>query len=433
MSGYARPEENTLGVVIGKRGRPKPSAGSPAARALRQASAGGASLGTGYLGIGAGIVAGVAAVFGLAMFISNLTLYPNPLPGAFAWLVYCLALAAVGVTITILGERMPIWLFAIFLACLAIVIALDFLAIWPLGNVGASATASVAASYGLLIAVTLRRTAEILVAVGLIAVAFVVAIVVTTPLTAASLPAQIVVLAAVILPPIFATWLVVQFRRIVQLELDRVLVQSTVSAPRFAVGMLASEELARLDLAAEELFDSVSSGRTKLPLDPKTASIAASLATELRLHLIEGRRETWLYHAITESEQLGKSVTLSDAGSLAGLLDPQQRDGLLSAVWLLVSDKSKDRPTVQLTLGPVAALDVDSQTDSLAQTNSVSVPIVIATTGVSRSRVDPATWGSIARVGTFTNSTENSVLRVEIDCVVANPADQYHAEQVVHR
>lgn len=427
MSGYARPEENTLGVVIGKRGRPKPSAGSPAARALRQASAGGASLGTGYLGIGGGIIAGVAAVFGLTMFVSNLPRYPDPLPIAFAWLLYILVLASVAVTITILGERMPDWLFAAFLACLAIVIALDFLAIWPLDDIGASATASVAASFGLLLAVTLRRTVEILIATGLIAVAFVVAIVVTTPLTPPTLPAQIVVLGAVVLPPVLAAWLVIQFRRIVQLELDRVLVQSTVSAPRFAVGMLASEELARLDLAAEELFDSVASGRTKLPLDPKTASIAASLATELRLHLIEGRRETWLYHAITESEQLGKSVTLSDAGSLAGLLDPQQRDGLLSAVWLLVSDKSKEKPTVQLALGPVAAPAAETET------TSVSVPIIITTTRISRNRVDPATWGSIARVGTFTNSTENSSLRVEIDCVVANPADQYHAEQAVHR
>jgi hypothetical protein len=69
------------------------------------------------------------------------------------------------------------------------------------------------------------------------------------------------------------------FRRMVQQELDRVLVQSTVSAPRFAVGMLASEELARLDLAAEDLLESVATGRTKLKLDPKTASVAASLAT----------------------------------------------------------------------------------------------------------------------------------------------------------
>lgn len=426
MSGYGRPEENTLGVVIGKRGRPKPSS-TPAARALRQASAGGASLGTGYLGIGAGIVAGLAAVAGLTLFISRMSHYPNTLPVAFAWLLYCLLLAVVVVTIAIAGERMPNWLFAVFIVALACVIALDFVAIWPLHNIGANATASVVASYGLLIAVTLRRASEILIAVGLIAAAFVVAILVTTPLTPHTLPAQIVALAAAILPPVFATWIVVHFRKIVQLELDRVLVQSTVSAPRFAVGMMASEELARLDLAAEELFDSVASGRTKLPLDPKTASIAASLATELRLHLIEGRRETWLYHAITESEQLGKSVTLSDGGSLAGLLDPQQRDGLLSGVWLLVSDKSKERPTVHLTLGPVGAAD------SLGQHNTVSVPIVITTTGISRNRVDPATWGSLARVGVYVNATENSSLRVEINCQVSNPADQYHAEQVVHR
>jgi hypothetical protein len=426
VSGYARPDENTLGVVIGKRGRPKPSS-SPAARALRQASAGGASLGTGFLGIGAAIVAGIAALAGLTVFLSRIGSLSNPLPSSFAWLIYCLILIVVGVTIATAGERMPHWLFALFLLAIAVVITLDFVAIWPMHNIGANASASVAASMGLLVSVTLRRTSEILIAVGLIGAAFVVAIVLTTPLNPTTIPDQLVTLSAVILPPIFATWILVHFRRIVQIELDRVLVQSTVSAPRFAVGMLASEELARLDLAAEELFDSVASGRTKLPLDPKTASIAASLATELRLHLIEGRRETWLYHAITESEQLGKTVTLSDSGSLAGLLDPQQRDGLLSGVWLLVSDKYKDRPSVHLTLGPVGAAESeDSQ-------GMVSVPIVITTTGISRNRVDPATWGSIARVGTFSNLTENSSLRVEIDCLVANPADQYHAEQTVHR
>lgn len=426
MSGYGRPEENTLGTIIGKRGRPKRTS-SPAARALRQASAGGASVGTGFLGIGAGIVAAIVAVAGLALFVVRFATYSNVLPGAFAWLLLCLILVVVGVIIAIAGERMPTWLFTLFLIALACVIALDFIAIWPLHNIGANATSSVAASYGLLVAITLRRTTEILVPLGLIGASFVAAILISTPLTPETLPEQLVIVAAVVLPPAFATWLVINFRRIVQRELDRVLVQSTVSAPRFAVGMMASEELARLDLAAEELFDSVSSGRAKLPLDPKTASIAASLATELRLHLIEGRRETWLYHAIAESEQLGKSVSLSDPGSLSGLLDPHQRDGLLSGVWLLVSGKTRGRATVHLTLGPVNATESDDHE------NMVSVPIAITTTGVARNRVDPATWGSLARVGAFTNATENSSLRVEIDCVVANPADQYHAEQTVHR
>ncbi len=426
MSGYGRPEENTLGAILGKRGRPKPNS-SPAARALRQASAGGASVGTGFVGIGAGIVAAIVAVAGLILFLSRLAGHPDPLPTAFAWLLLYLMIIVVGVIIAINGERMPTWLFSLFLVAIASVIALDFIAIWPAHNIAAHATASVAASYSLLVAVTLRRTVEILVPLGIIGVSFIAAILLSTPLTRETLPAQLVIVAAVVLPPAFATWIVVYFRRIVQRELDRVLVQSTVSAPRFAVGMMASEELARLDLAAEELFDSIASGRAKLPLDPKTASLAASLATELRLHLIEGRRETWLYHAITESEQLGKSVTLTDSGSLAGLLDPQQRDGLLSGVWLLVSDKSQDRASVHLTLGPVSAAETEGHE------TMVSVPIAITTTGVARNRVDPATWGSLGRVGTFTNATVNSSLRVEIDCLVANPADQYHAEQTVHR
>lgn len=426
MSGYGRPEENTLGTIIGKRGRPKPHS-SPAARALRQASAGGASVGTGFLGIGAGIVSAIAAAAGLVLFLSRLGTHTYPLPAAFAWLLLCMALILVGVIVAIAGERMPTWLFTLFALALAGVIALDFISIWPLHNIAANATSSVVASYGLLVAVTLRRTSEILIPLGLIGASFVAAILISTPLTPETLPAQLVVVSAVVLPPAFATWLVISFRKIVQRELDRILVHSTVSAPRFAVGMMASEELARLDLAAEELFDSVASGRAKLPLDPKTASIAASLATELRLHLIEGRRETWLYHAITESEQLGKSVTLSDPGSLAGLLDPQQRDGLLSGVWLLVSDKSQDRATVHLTLGPVNAAEGGGHE------NMVSIPIVVTTTGVARNRVDPTTWGSLDRVGTFIEGTENASLRVQIDCVVANPADQYHAEQTVQR
>ncbi len=168
---------------------------------------------------------------------------------------------------------------------------------------------------------------------------------------------QITAIAFAALPAAIGVVIVEAFRRMVQVELDRVLTQSTVSAPRFAVGMLASEELARLDLAAEELLDSIATKKTPLPLAPKMASVAASLATELRLHLIEGRRETWLYHAISESELLGKSVTLVDKSSLAGLLDPSQRDGLLSTAWLLVSDTTKANPatTVNVQIGPVGA------------------------------------------------------------------------------
>jgi hypothetical protein len=417
MTDFARPEENTLGVILGKRNRAGVPAGSTAGRAMRQASARGASLGTGYLGIGASVLAALQGVYGLGMFVSHAGDYPDIVPALAAWVVYALALSGVAATISTRGEQMPDWLFGTFLLALAGVVALDLIAIWPLHDIGRYSTAAASAGFGLLAALTLRRRRELFAAVSALGIVLVAAVLLNTKLTPANIPAQILVVTIAVMPVLFGLSIVRRFRRIVQLELDRVLVQSTVSAPRFAVGMLASEELARLDLAAEELLESVATGRTKLPLSPKTASTAASLATELRLHLIEGRRETWLYHAITESEQLGRSVTLADRGSLAGLLGPQQRDGLLAAVWLLVSDQSKASPTAQLSIGPVTAIPNPGS-------KTITVPLVIMTTAVPRNRVDPAIWDAIGKVGRFLDSTQNSSLRVEIECVVTNPADQ---------
>ena len=417
MSSFLRPDENTLGVIFGRRGKGGPPG---VAKALRQASARGATLGTGYLGVGAGVLSAIQALYGLSLFASQWSVYPNPWTAALAWILYVAVFVTALITMSILGDRLPVWLFVVYLIALAGAVALDFLAIWPLHNIGAFATASVSGGFGWMIVVTLRRGREVLAAAAVLGIAFLVAIIMDTHLTAVTFPSQLNTLALAVLPTVIGVFVVRGFRRMVQQELDRVLVQSTVSAPRFAVGMLASEELARLDLAAEDLLESVATGRTKLKLDPKTASVAASLATELRLHLIEGRRETWLYHAVSESEMLGKAVTLSDKGSLAGLLDPGQRDGLLSAVWLLMTDTRKQTSgrTLALTLGPV------SPTAERLANYQINVPIVITTTDVQRNRVDPAIWASISRVGRYSDSTENSSLRVDIECLVDNPADQ---------
>jgi hypothetical protein len=302
---------------------------------------------------------------------------------------------------------------------LGAVVYLDFVAIWPLHDIGQYATVSVSAGFGMLLIITLISRRQALVATGGLAAAFVVAIALNTPLNPHTIPTQLTTVAVAVMPVVLAVIVLRGFRRMVQIELDRVLVQSTVSAPRFAVGMMASEELARLDAAAEDLLDDVAVGRTELPLSPETASVAASLATELRLHLIEGRRETWLYHAVTESEALGKVVTLVDRGSLSGLLDPSQRDGLLSAVWLLVNDtpKPNDVRTVQIAVGPaLRPLEHGSG-------NRIAVPIVITTTGVPRNRVDLATWESVRKIGRYSDSTQDSSLRLDIVCMVDNPVD----------
>jgi len=409
--------EQTLGLLAEVRANRSFVGG--ARRLVRPESPHRASLGTAFIGVGAALICGIRAIYGFSWFVAYWPSYENPLPALAAWVLLIIVLAAAFITASIVGDRLPDWMFAVYLVLLAAVIVLDLVAIWDLHDIGRYATASLTAAMALLLVITLRRPVEILMCIVAIGLGLLTAIVVNTRLTPENASSQITSLAFAVLPVLIGIVIVRGFRSMVQVELDRVMVQSTVSAPRFAVGMMASEELARLDLAAEELLDSVANGEIALPLQPKTASVAASLATELRLHLIEGRRETWLYHAITESELLGRSVTLTDRGSLAGLLDANQRDGLLAAVWLLVNDHAKKTAvrTVQVVVGPIVATGV------AAVGHKLRVPIAITTTGVPRNRVDPSTWDAIRRVGRYSDSSQNASLRVDIECFVDNPAD----------
>jgi len=411
-------DENTLGVIVGRNRARGSRSGPTATRAMRQARAMGAQLGTGRLGIGTGILAGLVMLIGLARFAWSYDQYPDTLLVSLAWLLLIASFGFVAVSIVARGENMPRWMYIGVLGIIAIVITLDFIAIWPMQDIAAWSSASSATGAGLLIATTLRSTRDVLIPTIALGVIFAVAFALNTAPSVAELPSQIAIIALTVLPPLFGIYTVRMFRQLVRTELDRVLVQSTVSAPRFAVGMLASEELARLDLAAEELLDSVATERTKLPLTPKMASTAASLATELRLHLIEGRRDTWLYHAITESETLGKVVALADPGSLAGLLDPGQRDGLFAGIWLLVSEKRKAPEAIKLTFGPAA-----SNFPGLTP-GKICVPIVVNISGIKRNRMGPAVWEAFSRVGYFSDGNEPSNLRVDIQCIVENPADQ---------
>jgi hypothetical protein len=423
---FSQPEENTLGVVVGNARR---AVQSTARRLGRAASAHRASLGTAFLGLGAAIVVGLRAVYGLVWFIGQWEVYLEPFAALAAWIVLAAVLLGAIVMSRVIGDRLPDWMFGLFLAGLAIAFALDVIAVWHLRDIGGHATAALAAGMALLVLVALRGSIEILAASGVVGVALAAVCFLDAPVGAFGdatwVATQVTAIAGAVLPTVIGVVVVESFRRMVQVELDRVLVQSTVSAPRFAVGMLASEELARLDLAAEELLDAVANEKTKLPLTPKNASVAAQLATELRLHLIEGRRETWLYHAVSESEQLGKSVTLSDKSSLAGLLDPAQRDGLLSAAWLLVADvpgatarRRGPARTLELQIGPVV------HGSASTPDHKIAVPITITSTGIPRNRVDSGVWDAIGRIGRYSDSTQDGSLRVDIECIVDNPADQ---------
>ncbi len=415
-------EENTLGVqdrpATGKKSRfLRPTVRSNRSKLLEEHAG---SLGTGLLGVGAMFVCIMLALPSLGRFVQLWPAYPVPGAAVAAWILFALLLVGVGLVIRHHDDRLPDRMFVTYLAGLAVVIGLDLWAVWGRG-VAESVTAAVAAGVGLVAVVAVRSAREIWAGAAVVGAVLLAADVATGIGSPDSLVPTVATLAMACAPAFLAAVVVRAFRRMVTMELDRVLVQSTVSAPRYAVGMLASEELARLDLAAEQLLEGVASGATALPLEQKYAQRAASLATELRLHLIEGRRETWLHHAITESEVLGRRVTLTDPGTLAGLLDPRQRDGLFSAIWMLAGEAgtktSAQRRTLQVTLGPIAVAQ------SSAILHKMLVPITIETTGVARGRVDPATWDAVRRVGKHTDSMRDGSLRIDIECVADNPAD----------
>jgi hypothetical protein len=285
------------------------------------------------------------------------------------------------------------------------------------GAVGTYPTAGAAVGALFAVLVSVRRGREI-VAATLVLGAVIAAGAVTAARNDPELVAPaILTIGLCIFPPLVGASVVRGFRRIVQRELDLVLVQSTISQPSSAVGMLASEELARIDLDAETLLDDVATGRTALPLSTAKSAAAAMLATQLRLHLIEGRRETWLHHALTESEFLGPAVNLDDPAGLAGQLSPAQRDALLLAIWLLISDTEGAEPTVSLVFGPFGRTNGHNIGEMLR------FPIKMIIEGVPRRRVDPETWQAIRVVGPHIDSVRSGQLHVDIECSIDNPAD----------
>lgn len=375
-------------------------------------------LGGQHLGIGLTLSGALIAAFLLGHFVVEWRGQAFPMLSLMAWIL--LLSAAVGVHLIVhrLATRMPLWLFAAALGVGVAVVLLDVAGCWGLSGIGIYPTAAAAVGALLMSMITLRSTENILAAVTGLGVLLLFCALAEDRDDVLTFGPEILTIAVGTIPPLVGTGIARGFRRMVQRELDLVLVQSTISQPRFAVGMLASEQLARLDLDAETLLNDVAQGRTALPLAPTTAMTAAALATALRLHLIEGRTETWLHHAISESEFLGPSVTLFDPSGLAGLLSPTQREGLLLTIWLLlVGDARGPKASVSLRFGAILPAI------SGGTSRQLRFPLDLETSGVLRRRVDPETWQAIRTVGPHSDSTRDGSLLVAIECSVDNPAD----------
>ncbi|MFF1878005.1 hypothetical protein [Leifsonia sp. NPDC058230] len=379
------------------------------------------ALGRARLDVGFNVTALALIAYQFVVMTLNLGSYTVLPLSLAAWAVLIATLVVALILHPRMPGELPDWLFYGALVLWALVVALDITGTWSAGDAGAPLTAAVAVGSALLLCAPVRPPRDIVIPAVILGVALASAFALRGQHDVSALGPAFVTIALSVAPPLLGVQIVRSLRTLVQLELDLVQVQSTVSAPPYAVGMMASEELARLDLAAERLLDGVATGRTPLPLDDATASAAASIATELRLHLIQGRRETWLYHAITESALLGPSVTLNDPEGLAGLLTRDQRDGLLTAVWLLISDPVRQGAVQTRTL----QLDLirPSAPDALDPSAGARMPIVISATGVPRNGVDPAAWQAIRKVGRHVESFSGSTLRIEIDSLSHNPAD----------
>jgi hypothetical protein len=227
------------------RGLPSTSTG---ARSLRQAAKPGASLGAGHLGLGAAVLTALEAVSGIVFFLSRWSEYQDPWLPAAGWMLFIVAAVGVGLSVMTYGERLTGVAFALICVVLSCVVTLDFIGIWPEHDLAHTASASVAAGFALLPVATLRPAREVAAAIAVLGLAFVGMSLASTPITTDTIPGLFSLLALVIVPPSVAIFVTHRFRQLVQRELDRVLVQSNVGAPQFAVGMLASDELARLVL-----------------------------------------------------------------------------------------------------------------------------------------------------------------------------------------
>jgi hypothetical protein len=377
------------------------------------------NLGVDTLGNGFDLVAYVLVLYQLSVFVFQLDEYPRILFTAVAWGLFFITAGIAQIARYRFGENVPTWIFWTVIGTWAIVVGLDVAGSG--GATDALPTAAVAVGAGLLLFVTMQSARLVIIAATVLGVTLAVTYAVRGESDLLAIGPAVVTLALAVAPAVLGVGIVRSIRTVVQLERDLAQAQSTVSAPRFAVGLMASEELARLDLDAERLLDGVGSGRTPLPLNAHTASAAATLATELRLHLIQGRRETWLYHAVSESAFLGPAVTVTDPDGLAGLLAADQRDGLLTAVWLLISDPVRQGQSqvqsLQLTMDRVdRAIGAESG-------GPITIAVAIVTAGVPRNGVDPAAWQAIRKVGRYVETFTGFAMRIEVECVVDNPVD----------
>lgn len=363
--------------------------------------------------LGRGLNLSACAVIAMQLISLALNAYRYPALGASvaAWILLI-------ATMAFLIARWPArelddWVFPIVVAAGVVIVILDVIGSWT-GTIDGPYPAAATAVSGLLLAcANSQRLRWVLAATAALCAALAVVYLTASIGDPLSLGPRVVVMVLAGLPPVLGVSVVRSFRSLVRVESDRAQAQATTSVPGNALGLMASQELARLDLDAERMLDSVATGQATLPLDATASTAAADIAMELRLHLIAGRGKTWLHHAVSESAVLGPLVTVTDPHGLAAQLSRPQRDALLAAIWLFAGDLARGTQSLRVDL---------QQRESEAR-ELRAIAIGFEAFGVPRKQVDPAVWQAIGKVGRYAESSRGSVLRVDVDCLIETQPD----------
>jgi hypothetical protein len=399
----------------GRREQPfrRPTRSARAADDIRSAH-GGRRLATGIT---------VASILVVAAYLLHaIVLAPLFPPGRNAfgpWTAFVVTVVVVFV-IARMVRGMPDWLFGVLVVGLAVTITLSLVSTAGLLYLGITPTAAPATGGVLMVAAAIRETRVPLVTSAVVAGVLCVAALMQVQEAGTRTVVGVAMACSTVVPVVLVTVAVRSFRQIVGRELDLSLVQSTVATPRSAVGMRASEELAELDYDAEALLDDVGSGRIAIPLPAEAAEQAGKLAARLRIRLIEGRTDTWLRHAVTESAYLNDRVTVDDPTGLAGLLSPSQRDGLLLAVWLIAGERATPKTGRAGVHVRCRYVPDDERHDSADHADRAAeapyLRVSIDVTGVTRRHVDAAAWEAIGSVGTHDVVSGPDGFRIDVDC-----------------
>ncbi|MET0725864.1 MAG: hypothetical protein ABWY36_05900, partial [Leifsonia sp.] len=221
-------EENTLGVVVGRENLPRRNRSfRRPQRTVSTTRANQHALGGHHLTLGTSLGGGFIALFLVIVFVMEYGSLARPLLSLLAWGLLLVIVASTAVIVVALDTRMPDWLFAAALVGGAAVMGLDLAGTWNAPSGSVTPTAALAVPALLLAIVTLRETVQILLADVFIGIVLLLAAAAEERDDVLSLAPELMMIAIGVGPALLGVAIVRSYRRMVQLELDLVLVQST--------------------------------------------------------------------------------------------------------------------------------------------------------------------------------------------------------------